>query len=125
MMYESQIQDIKMVIKEQVELEFYELKGDGTPQFLIVKIDGEEVAPEEVLLVDLKLTVSYMSSRSYIPLDFSNYHGLLEVFYCKKKKGMFNKESLKMVSSVRKAYHKDMMEQGKDKPVSIREIMKM
>lgn len=125
MMYESQIRDIKMVIKEQVELEFQELKGDGTPQFLIVKIDGEEVEPEDVLLVDLKCTVSYMSSRSYIPIDFSNYHGLLEVFYCKKKKGMFKKETLKAVSSVRKPYHKDALENGTEKPVSIKEIMKM
>lgn len=124
MKFENIANDIQEVIVEQIELELYELKGNGEPQFLVKAIDGEPVAEGDIVLADLKKTFSYMSSRSYVPIDTSNYHGLLEVFYCKKKKGMFGKETLKTISSVRKPFHKDALEEGKEVKVSLKEMMK-
>lgn len=125
MMYENIVKDIEMVIEEQIELEFYELKGSGEPQFKVTMIDGEVIAEEEVILINLKRTFSFMSaSRTYIPIDTSNYHGFLEVYYCKKKKGLFGKESLKMINSIRKGYHKDTLERGEEVKVSLKELMK-
>jgi len=124
MKYENRFQDIQKVIEEQIEVEEYELKGNGEPQFRVTMINGESVADEDIILVDLKRTFSYMSSRSYIPIDDSNYHGLLEVFYCKKKKGLFGKESLKTINSVRKPYHRDTLERGEEEKVSLKELMK-
>ena len=90
MMYENIAKDIEMVIEEQIELEFLELKGSGEPQFKITMIDGEAVPEDVVIIADLKKTFSFMSAnRTYINIDTSDLHGILEVFYCKKKKGMF------------------------------------
>ena len=124
MKYENIMEDIQKVIEEQIKLELYELKGNGEPQFLVTMIDGEEVTLDDILLVDLKRTFSYMSSRSYIPIDDSNYHGLLEVYYCKKKKGLFGKENLKAINSVRKPFHRDTIERGEEVKVSLKELMK-
>lgn len=124
MMYENIAKDIEMVIEEQIELEFLELKGSGEPQFKITMIDGEVVAEDVVMLADLKKTFHFMSAtRTYINIDTSDYHGTLEVFYCKKKKGMFGKESLKTINSVRKAYHKTALENGEEVKVSLKELM--
>ena len=71
MKYENRFNDIQMVIEEQIEVEEYELKGNGEPQFRVTMINGEPVADEDIILVDLKRTFSYMSSRSYIPIDDS------------------------------------------------------
>ena len=84
----------------------------------------ENVDEEDIVLVNLKRTNSYMSSRSYIPLDLSNYHGLLEVYYCKKKKSLFGKDSLKTINSFRKGYHVDALENGKEQIISLKEFMK-
>ena len=124
MMYEDVVKNIQRVIEEQIELEMVELRGNGEPQFKVTMIDGEEMEAEDLILVNLKKTVSYMSvSRSYIPIDTSDYHGLLEVYYCKKKKGVFGKESLKTINSVRKTYHKTALEKGEEKPVSLKVLM--
>lgn len=124
MKYESRAKEIQMVIEENIELEFLELKGNGEPQFRVTMINGEAVAEGDIILVDLKRTFSYMSSRSYIPIDDSNYHGLLEVFYCKKKKGMLGKESLKTINSIRKPFHRDTLERGEEAKVSLVKLMK-
>ena len=124
MKFENRFNDIQMVIEEQIEVEEYEQKGNGEPQFRVTMINGEPVADEDIILVDLKRTFSYMSSRSYIPIDDSNYHGLLEVFYCKKKKRLFGKEGLKTINSVRKPYHRDTLERGEEVKVSLKELMK-
>lgn len=124
MMYENIVKDIEMVIEEQIELEFLELKGSGEPQFQITMIDGEAVPKEDVILVDLKKTFSFMSvSRTYINIDTSDYHGLLEVYYCKRKKGLFGKEALKTINSVRKTYHKTALENGDEEKISLKELM--
>lgn len=125
MKYENIMKDIERVIEEQIELELYELKGSGEPQFQVTMINGEKVSEENIVLIDLKRTHSFMSaSGTYIPIDHSNYLGLLEVFYCKKKKGLFGKETLKAISSVRKPYHLDKLEAGEDVKVSLVELMK-
>lgn len=124
MQWENIIRDIKMVIDETIELEEYELRGNGEPQFRVKVIDGEVVAEEDIILLNLKRTFSYMSSRSYIPIDDSNWHGLLEAYYCKKKKGLFGKESLKTINSFRKGYHKDTLEKGEEVKLSLKELMK-
>ena len=125
MKWENIIKDIEKVIEEQIVLELYELKGSGEPQFQVKMIDGEEIPEDKVILADLKRTHSFMSaSGTYIPIDHSNYLGLLEVFYCKKKKGMFGKESLKTINSVRRPYHLDKLESGEDVKVSLKELMK-
>lgn len=124
MKFESIMKDIEKVIEEQIELELYELKGSGEPQFQVKMINGEKIAEEDIVLIDLKKTHSFMSaSGTYIPIDHSNYLGLLEVFYCKKKKGLFGRESLKAINSVRKPYHLDALERGEDKRVSLKELM--
>ena len=123
MMYEDVAKDIQRVIEEQIELEMVELRGNGEPQFKVTLIDGEELAEDVVIMVNLKRTFSFMSSRSYVPIDTSNWLGLLEVYYCKKKKGMFGKDSLKVISSIRKGYHMDALENGEDKPVSLKFLM--
>lgn len=124
MMYENIAKDIEMVIEEQVELEFLELRGSGEPQFQVKMIDGEELPDEEVIFINLKRTFSFMSaSRTYIPIDTSNYHGFLEVYYCRKKKGMFGKDTLKMINCIRKGYHKDALEKGEEVKVSLKELM--
>ena len=123
--YENFVKDIEMVIEEQIELDFLELLGDGTPQFQVKMVDGEEFAEDTILLIDLKRTFSFMSAtRTYINIDTSDYIGLLEVYYCKKKKGLFGKESLKTINSVRKTYHRTAMEHGKEKKTSLKNLMK-
>lgn len=123
MMYEDIVKDIQRVIEEQIELEMVELRGNGEPQFKVTMIEGEEVGADNLILINLKRTVSFMSvSRSYIPIDTSDYHGLLEVYYCKKKSGLFGKESLKTINSVRKTYHKTALEKGEEKPVSLKKL---
>ena len=123
--FENIVKDIEKVIEEQIELEFLELLGDGTPQFQVKMLDGEELDEDIILLVDLKRTFSFMSAtRTYINIDTSNYIGLLEVYYCKKKKGLFGKESLKTINSVRKTYHETAMECGEEKKTSLKNLMK-
>ena len=124
MKWENIEKDIQKCIEEKIELEMYELRGNGEPQYRVVKINGEEVDEEDIVLVNLKRTNSYMSFRSYIPLDLSNYHGLLELYYCKKKKGLLGKESLKTINSFRKGYHVDALENGEEQIVSLKEFMK-
>ena len=125
MKYENRFKDIQMVIEEQIEVDLYELKGSGEPQFRVTMINGEDVAEEDLVLIDLKLKHSFMSaSGTYIPIDHSNYLGLLEVFYCKKKKGLFGKESLKTINSIRKPFHRDTLERGEEVKVSLVELMK-
>lgn len=123
MMYENVAKDIEMVIEEQIELEMIELRGSGEPQFKVTMINGEELAADDLMLVNLKRTFSYMCGTPYIPIDVSDYHGLLEVYYCKKKKGLFGKESLKTVNSVRKTYHKTALENGEEVKVSLKALM--
>ena len=126
MKWDNVMQDIQMVIEEQIELDLYELKGSGEPQFFVKMIDGEEIAEDEIILIDLKLKHSFMSaSGTYIPIDHSNYIGLLEVYYCKKKKGLFGKESVKVINSIRKPFHRDEFERGEEVKVSLKELMKI
>ena len=124
MMYENIAKDIEMVIEEQIVLEFLELKGSGEPQFKITMVDEEMVPEDMIIIVDLKKTFSFMSAgRTYINVDTSDYHGLLEVYYCKKKKGMFGKETLKTINSIRRTYHKTALENGEETKVSLKELM--
>ena len=123
--YENFAKDIEYVIEEQITLEFVELLGDGTPQFQVTMVDGEEIEEGKILLINLKRTFSFFSAtRTYIPIDISNYIGLLEVYYCKKKKGLFGKESLITLNSVRKGYHWDAMERKEEQKTSLKQLMK-
>lgn len=125
MKWDNIVKDIQEVVEEKIELELYELKGSGEPQFRVTRINGENVAEESLVLIDLKLKHSFMSaSGTYIPIDHSNYIGLLEVFYCRKKKGLFGKESLKTINSVRKPFHRDALEHGEEVKVSLKELIK-
>ena len=125
MKWENIEKDIQMVIEEQIELELYELRGNGEPQYFVKMLDGEEIPEGEIILVDLKRTHSFMSgSGTYIPIDHSNYIGLLEVHYCKKKKGLFGKETVKAINSIRKPFHRDAFEKGEETKVSLKELMK-
>ena len=125
MKYESIMKDIEKVIEEAIELDFYELQGTGEPQFQVKMIDGEEIPDGNFIVVGLKKTHSFMSNGGqYIPIDHSNYLGLLEVHYCKKKKGMFGKETLKAINSIRKPFHIDALESGEEVKVSLKELMR-
>lgn len=125
MKWQNVIDDIQLVMEEQIELDLYELKGSGEPQFFVKLVDGEEIPEGEIVLIDLKLKHSFMSaSGTYIPIDHSNYIGLLEVYYCKKKKGLLGKESVKVINSIRKPFHRDALEKGEEVKVSLKELMK-
>ena len=48
----------------------------------------------------------------------------MELFYCKKKKGLLGKDSLKTINSFRKGYHIDTLENGEEPIISLKEFMK-
>ena len=117
---EKHIQDIQRVVEEALELSYHSQRGDGMNIYKVDAIDGEEVSGENVLLIGINRDkptprVNTGNAMALAHLDFSTYYGTIEIFLCKKKKGLFGKEALKTVDSDQKTYYKPKVEKGEDK----------
>lgn len=117
---EKDIQDIQRVVEEAIELSYHSQRGDGMNIYKVDAIDGEEVSGENVLLIGINRDkptprVNAGNAIALAHLDFSTYYGTIEIFLCKKKKGLFGKESLKTIDSDQKTYYKPKVEKGEDK----------
>lgn len=129
MKYENEILNIQRLVEEKIELSFYEKRNDGTNQFLVISMNGQEVPAEDVILISLKSNLETMmitgnaGALVYDQMDLSNYLGKLEVFCCKKKKGILGKDSLKVIASAKRTYHRTGLENGEEKPISLCELM--
>ncbi len=124
-MYEEQMQKIKAVIREEIELSYYDEVGEGKKQFRVEKIDGKTVPEDIVIIVDLRNTfgIGMTHGRPIFPVDFSNVYGLLEVYVCEKKKGLFGKTKLKTLNMVSQMFHLSGLESGEEVPVSLKEVL--
>lgn len=125
-MYKQEMADIQKVIQEEIELSFYETRqSDGVNQFKIDKIGGEPVADETVLLVVLDRYVKHgrLGGYALTQLDTSAVYGKVFVYYCKKKKGLFGKESLKSIKTVERMYHTKGLESGEEEKISLNAVM--
>lgn len=125
-MYKQEMADIQKVIQEEIELSFYETRqSDGVNQFKIDKINGESVADETVLLVVLDRYVKHgrLAGYALTQLDTSAVYGKVYVYYCKKKKGLFGKESLKSIKTVERMYHTKGLESGEEEKISLNAVM--
>ena len=117
---EKDILDIQRVVTEVIELAFHSQRGDGTNLYRVDTLDGEKVNGENILLIGINRDkptprVNASNAIALSHLDFSTYYGTIEVFLCKKKKGLFGKESLKTVDSDQKTYYTPKVEKGDDK----------
>ena len=117
---EKDILDIQRVVTEVIELSYHSQRGDGMNIYKVDAIDGEEVSGENVLLIGINRDkptprVNAGNAIALAHLDFSTYYGTIEIFLCKKKKGLFGKESLKTIDSDQKTYYKPKVEKGEDK----------
>ena len=117
---EKDIQDIQRVVEEAIELSYHSQRGDGMNIYKVDAIDGEEVSGENVLLIGINRDkptprVNAGNAIALAHLDFSTYYGTIEFFLCKKKKGLFGKETLKTVDSDQKTYYTPKVEKGEDK----------
>ncbi|MGN1267471.1 MAG: hypothetical protein ACI4UH_05985, partial [Dorea sp.] len=121
----TDMKGIQRVIKEKVDLEFYEQRNDGGNLYKVTKINNEDFLKEYILLVSLKNDLNlFMSfSRTYISVDLSNYYGTLWIFKCKEKKGLFHKKSLKVMETFKKAFHKTELETGEEEIISLEDIL--
>lgn len=125
-MYKQEMTDIQTVIQEEIELSFYERRqSDGLNQFKIEKINGEAVPDETVVLVVLDRYVKHgrLGGYALTQLDTSAVYGKAYVYYCKKKKSLFGKESLKSIKTVERMYHKAGLESGEEEKISLNAVM--
>ncbi len=124
-MYEEEMLKIKRVIKEIIDLSFYDLGSEGRIQFQVDSIDGEKLPEDTVIIIAYQKDVSLGQFRGYAvtQMDFSNVFGKFEVFHCRKKKGMFGKTSLKTLNMIKYTYHISGLESGEEQPISLRELM--
>lgn len=125
-MYKQEMADIQAMIQEEVELSFYETRqSDGLNQFKVEKINGEPVADETVLLIVLDKYVKHGRLGGYAlkQLDVSAVYGKVYVYHCKKKKGLFGKESLKSINTVERMYHTAGLESGEEEKISLKAVM--
>jgi len=127
-MYKNEITLLQSLVNEAIELAFYEKRNNGENLFKVTHIDGEEIVSNDVILMGLKtgngpLMVGAPTNGVYKKLDHTNYIGKLEIYHCKKKKGMFGKESLKTVNSFSQTYHHSGLESGEEVPISIKKIL--
>ena len=117
---EKDIQDIQRVVEEAIELSYHSQRGDGMNIYKVDAIDGEEVSGENVLLIGINRDkptprVNAGNAIALAHLDFTTYYGTIEIFLCKRKKGLFGKETLKTIDSDQKTYYKPKVEKGEDK----------
>ena len=125
-MMNEEIKLIENLIIETVVMEPYG-KRDGLNQYQIESIDGEAIPEGYVFIVSLKQDLKvggaapgYFRSTS---LGTDNYYGKLELYYCKKKKSLFGKETVKTLNSFLKTYHVKELESGEEQKVSLKSMM--
>lgn len=75
----------------------------------------------EFRIKSLKGGAVYCNSNAF---GTDNFYGELVVFYCKKKKGLFGKETLKTLKSYSKKYHIDAVENGTEAKTKLKELIK-
>ena len=125
-MMNEEIKLIENLINETVVMEPYG-KRDGLNQYQLVSIDGEAIPEGYVFIVSLDshLRVSGAAPGYFrgTSLGTDNYYGKLEVYYCKKKKGLFGKETVKTLKSYIKTYHIAELESGEEKKISVKSMM--
>lgn len=117
---EKDILDIQRVVKETIELSYHSQRGDGMNIYKVDSVDGEAVSGDNILLIGINRDkptprVNASNAIALAHLDFSTYYGTIEIFLCKKKKGLFGKETLKTVDSDQKTYYTPKVEKGEDK----------
>lgn len=130
-MYEKEMLTLQNVVKEEVEFEFYETRGDGMHQFRVKSVDGKALAEEDVVLMGVENHIGgWVGAGSgtaavhvYNQLDIGDYLGKVYVFYCKKKKGLFKKESLKVIKSFNRPFHRSGLESGEEEKICIGELL--
>ena len=117
---EKDIMDIQRVVTETIELSYHSQRGDGMNIYKVDSVDGEVVSGDNILLIGINRDkptprVNASNAIALAHLDFSTYYGTIEIFLCKKKKGLFGKEALKTVDSDQKTYYTPNVEKGDDK----------
>ena len=125
---EKNIMNMKRIICEEIEMEHYGERSTDkgiVNQYKITSINGKAVPDEEIILVSLdnNLGALRIVPVTYLSMNTNNYIGKLEIYCCKKKKGLFGKESLKVIKSFIGSFHESGLESGEEKPVSIRELL--
>lgn len=111
---------IQRVVEEAIELSYHSQRNDGLNIYNVDSIDGEKVNGENVLLIGISREkptprVNMGDAIALSHLDYSTFYGTVEVFLCKKKKGLFGKETLKTLDSVQKTYYTANVENGEGK----------
>ena len=117
---EKDNQEIQRVVTEAIELSYHSQRGDGMNIYKVDFIDGEAVSGENVLLIGINRDkptplVNASNAIALSHLDYSTFYGTIEIFLCKKKKGLFGKETLKTLESDKKTYYISKVEKGDDK----------
>ena len=125
---EKNIMNMKRLICEEIEIEYYDQRSTDkgmVDQYKITSINGKAVQEDEIILVSLDSNLGALRivPVTYLSMEMNNYIGRLEIYCCKKKKGLFGKESLKVIKSYIGSFHERGLESGEEKPVSILELL--
>lgn len=108
--YARERSEIKRIIKEEIELEYYNVRN-YTVQFKVKFISGEKIPEDHIILISFDTTNprEYSVQRNiYRTWENKDYYGKLEIVYCKKKKDLFGKEKLKKEQFYQKIYTQKM-----------------
>ena len=125
-MMNEEIKLIEKVVEEVMEVKYYD-KRDDMVQFQVISLDGEKIPEDYKLIVSMEqrqlvhgMAPSYFRSTS---LTTDNFYGRLYAYYCKKKKGLWGKETLKTLNTLAKAYHKDGLESGTEARTRLKDLI--
>lgn len=106
-MHENQMDEIKRLVDEEIELEYYGRRNRST-QFLVQIVSGNPVPGDYLLLISLDKTAPELNRER-------QYFGELEIFLCKKKKGLFGREKTEVIKSYQKIFTKKQRDSGTEK----------
>lgn len=109
MKYDKEIDEIRKAIVEEIDLEFYDRK-DSVNQFCVSIISGNPVPEDHLLLVSFDkrtLGIPPMLGTFRSTGVSQEYYGKVTVYYCKKKRGLFGKETIKVDNFYKKIYSKE------------------
>ncbi len=115
-MHEDQIQEIKKLVDEEIELEYYGSRN-STAQFLVQTVSGNPVPRDYLLLISLDKTAPERNRER-------QYFGELEIFLCKKNTGLFGREKVEVIKSYQKVYTKMQRDEGGEK-VQLKNVFMM
>lgn len=122
----NEIKMIESAVEEIVEMKFY-AKRNGVNQYIVTSIDFEPVSEEYALLIHIDTSIPSMAPPSGTVLvnkceNGELYFGKIEVYYCKREKGLFKQEKLKTINSYKQIYSKEEWNNKKNR-ISLRRIM--